>query len=126
MSNSARIKGRDFEALIRRWLTDQGIPNLNPATIGRPGGDVILRHHPIMLEVKNRKTTALAEWMRQAETDADDLFHAVIVHKRKGVADPAEQWVTMTLDTFTTILGNGSKRPVTRFSGSDRYDDPGR
>jgi len=51
-----------------------------------------------VLEAKNCRTMALSTWWREAcrERDNAQARYAWIVHKRHGVSDPSEQWVTTT------------------------------
>lgn len=68
-----------------------------------PGGRVVI-------EVKNVSSkTDLPGWLREAETERgnDDAVIGVVVHKRHGSANPAQQHVTMTLETFATLLKQG-------------------
>lgn len=68
-----------------------------------PGGRVVI-------EVKNVSSKIdLPGWLREAETERgnDDAVIGVVVHKRHGSANPADQHVTMTLETFATLLEQG-------------------
>jgi hypothetical protein len=62
--------------------------------------------HRVVLELKNTARTDLPGWMREAHLEAanDQALLGVVVHKRHGVGDPGQQWVTMTLDDLVTIL----------------------
>lgn len=48
----------------------------------------------------------LAEWVAEAATEAgnDDALVGVVVHKRKGVGDPGQQWVAMTVDDLAALI----------------------
>lgn len=68
-----------------------------------PGGRVVL-------ECKNVSSNIdLPGWLREAETERgnDDAVIGVVVHKRHGSANPADQHVTMTLETFARLLEGG-------------------
>lgn len=69
-----------------------------------PGGRVVI-------EVKNTARMDLPGWLREAEVECgnDDAVIGVVVHKRHGSANPADQHVTMTLETFATLLEGGVK-----------------
>lgn len=70
-----------------------------------PGGRVVI-------EVKNVSSKIdLPGWLREAEAERgnDDAVIGVVVHKRHGSANPADQHVTMTLETFATLLEQGVK-----------------
>ena len=60
----------------------------------------------IVLEVKNTTRIDLAGWATEldAEIENDGALTGAVVHKRHGVADPAKQWVTMTLEQLTWLL----------------------
>lgn len=60
----------------------------------------------IVLECKNTAKTSLGTWATEAEIERgnDDALAGVIVHKRHGKGDPADQWVTMTLADFAALL----------------------
>ena len=52
-------------------------------------------------------TVSMRDWLATNAT-AEALnygAHAgIIIHKRRGTADPGEQWVTMTAETITKLL----------------------
>jgi hypothetical protein len=60
----------------------------------------------VVMECKNVKRDALPQWIREAETERvnDGAFVGVVCHKRHGVSDPGESYVSMTLDTFAALL----------------------
>ncbi|MER0028422.1 hypothetical protein [Corynebacterium sp. KPL4043] len=60
----------------------------------------------IVIECKNTTRPNLAGWIKESHQEAqNDQAHAgLIVHKRHGKANPADQWVTMTLDDLTRLL----------------------
>ncbi len=69
----------------------------------------------LVIEAKNHKTPDLAGWWRQCVEQCDAYVQApsgmrvpghfpVLIHKRRGAADPAEQWVTMPLGEFVELL----------------------
>lgn len=49
----------------------------------------------------------VAEWLKEAETERgnDDATIGVVVAKRRGVVDPAQQVVFMTLEAFSKLIG---------------------
>ena len=51
----------------------------------------------------------LPEWLKEAEAERgnDDAAYGVVVWKRRGTADPAEQYVTMTAETFMAMVAGG-------------------
>ena len=69
-------------------------------------GGVRIHGQRIVLECKNAAKTSLGPWATEAETERgnDDALAGVIVHKRHGKGQPADQWVTMTLADFAALL----------------------
>lgn len=112
-------KGTAFETAVTRWLQWA----LDDPTIHRESlhgskdrgdiGGVIIDGEPVTIEAKSHRRMELAEWMREAETEAGnaDGILPVVVHKRSGVGistheGVGSQWVTMTLETFARILNH--------------------
>ena len=65
----------------------------------------------VVIECKNVTTLALPQWLREAEAERgnDDALIGVVAHKRHGTGNPADQYVTMTLETFSILLEGGVK-----------------
>ena len=110
---SAKKAGSSFERLIADYLRDTlGNPNIDRMV--KAGaldkGDIanVRDSHGRLLavECKNTATMSLPQWEREATAEALNYgAHAgVIIHKRRGTADPGEQWVTMTAETLTKLL----------------------
>jgi hypothetical protein len=115
---SARKAGTAFESSVAAYLAAE----LDDDRIERRAkngvkdrGDITgvktIRGGRVVIECKNVATLALPAWLREAETEAgnDDAVIGVVVHKRRGVADPAEQFVTMTLNTLARLLNGGAE-----------------
>jgi hypothetical protein len=60
----------------------------------------------VVVEVKNVKTMSLGAWVNEAEIERgnDDALIGVVVHKRRGVADPLDQYVTCTMRDLVALL----------------------
>lgn len=60
----------------------------------------------VVVECKDVARLALAEWVAEAETERgnDDALVGLVIHKRRGVADPGAQYVTMTVDDLVALL----------------------
>ncbi len=107
MANPSGRKGSDFELslipLLRKHMT-------HVVRLGKQGvkdkGDYYLPDPRYVLEAKNCVRLDLAGWLKEAETEAANAGkpYGVIVHKRKGTRDPAQQYVTCTLGTFLELL----------------------
>lgn len=68
-----------------------------------------IRGGRVVIECKNTTRLDLPGWMREAEVERgnDDAIIGVVVHKKVGSANPADQYVTMTLETFARLLEGG-------------------
>lgn len=112
---SAKQAGSRFERSIADHLAltlDDRIDR-RPKTGAKDKGDIggVRDSHGnrIVLECKNVTKQALPQWVREAKQEAinDGALVGAVVHKRVGKADPAEQWVTLTLGDFVKLLKGG-------------------
>ena len=111
--SSAKAAGTRHETSIVTYLAE----HLDDDRIERRSkngakdrGDVTgIRHRGrrVVIEAKNTARTDLAGWIREAHREAgnDDAAIGVVVSKRHGVGDPAQQWVHMTLADFAWLIG---------------------
>jgi len=109
---SAKQAGTRFETAIATALADA----LDDDRIERrtrngakDRGDISgirLHGQRVVIECKDVATLALPQWTAEARTEAgnDDALVGVVVHKRRGVTDPLQQWVAMTLADLVAIL----------------------
>lgn len=109
---SAKTQGTRFETTIARYLATA----LNDDRIERrtrngnhDRGDIIgLRAHGqrLIAECKDTSRLDLPAWTAQAHTEAghDDALAGVVIHKRRGIANPARQWVTMELSDLLALI----------------------
>ena len=69
-------------------------------------GGIRLRGHRVVVECKNHARVDLAGWIAEAQIQADNdgAPLGVVVHKRRGVAKPERQWVTMTLADLAWLI----------------------
>lgn len=115
-NKSARSAGAGFERSISDYLSrvlgDNAIDR--QVKTGRyDRGDirgVYLHGKPVVIECKEyRGEHRLPLWYREAETERanKDASYGVVVWKRRGTTDPAEQHVSMTVRTFAAILAGG-------------------
>lgn len=122
MSRARRI-GTEWETAITRFLNtalgmyrDGEAPEFkdptNPDNVRRQAqegardvGDVWAR--PFVLEAKNEKAITLAEYVRQAEREAENarLPYGAAVVKQRGKG-PAAGYVVMSLATFARVLAH--------------------
>ena len=109
---SARAAGARFERQIADWLAQHLDDRIDRRvkTGSKDRGDIGgVRHRGerVVLELKDTARTDLPGWIREAHLEAgnDDAAIGVVVHKRRGTADPAQQWVAMTVADLAWLLG---------------------
>lgn len=109
---TAKKAGAQFEQLVADYLQDR----LDDDRIERRvmGGvndrgdisNVRFLGHRVVIEAKNVQAMSLGAWVDEAEVERgnDDALLGVVVHKRRGKGSAAEQFVTMSLESFTVML----------------------
>lgn len=109
---SARTAGTRFETVIAAALAaalgDDRIER-RARNGAKDRGDIAgvrTRGQRVVIECKDTTTQRLPEWTAQAQLEAgnDDALAGVVVHKRRGVADPMQQWCSMTLADLVALL----------------------
>ena len=110
---SAKTAGTRFERQLAdhlaQILEDDRIDR-RTKTGAKDRGDLSgLRIHNqrLVAEIKNcSRRPALSEWVTEAHTEAgnDDALAGIVVHKRHGVGDPGQQFVTMTVNDFCALI----------------------
>lgn len=113
---SAKKAGTSFERLMADYLSsalgDSEIDR-QVKTGARDVGDirgVFLHGKRVTIECKEYGGRhKLPEWLEEAEVECSnaDSEYAVVIWKRKGTTDPAEQYVTMTAETFAAMCCGG-------------------
>ena len=73
------------------------------AASGYQHGDDIRTNAPVSIEVKDVAKMDLSGWLRQAHGNANGK-PAVVWHKRRGVANPGDWYVTMTGNDLIELL----------------------
>jgi len=112
---SAKKAGSDFERRQADWLAsrlnDDRIDRRVKRGIKDTGdiGGVLFAGNRVVIECKNTSRDNLPAWVREAETERgnDDALIGVVMHKKRGTTNPAEQYVTMTAETFAILLERG-------------------
>lgn len=113
MTNRSKQKGTDFESLIRDYLKVawSDIVERMPLSGTDDRGDISNfrvgnSQHKIAIECKNVRILDLAGWLREAQEEAVNYgaVAGVVCHKRKGKGQADDQYLTMTLSDFLTIL----------------------
>jgi hypothetical protein len=108
-------RGTAFETSIARGLAealDDDRIERRARTGAKDRGDiggVRLRGQRVVIECKaiaTGKVLKLPEWVKEAQEEAgnDDALVGVVVHKRSGTTDPLQQWCSMTVADFVSIL----------------------
>ena len=118
---SAKAAGSSQEKLVAETLADL----LNDDRIERRSkngskdrGDITgvktIRGGRVVIEVKNTSRDNLPAWIAEAEVERgnDDALIGVVAHKKHGSAQGGEQYVSMTLATFASLLLGGDPDPV--------------
>jgi hypothetical protein len=112
--NRSKAKGTDFESLIRDYLKVEwsDIIERMPLSGNEDRGDISnfrvgsRSQHKVAFELKNCKTMSLAGWVQEAQDEAEnyEAVAGVVCHKRKMKGQAGDQYLTMTLSDFLTIL----------------------
>lgn len=114
---SARAAGTRFERSVADWLAhvlDDDRIDRRVKTGAKDRGDIAgIRHtspaygvQRVVLELKDAARTDLSGWVKEAHVEAgnDDALVGLVIHKRRGTANPAEQYVTCTLADLVALL----------------------
>ena len=113
---SAKQAGASFERLMADYFAlalDDDRIDRRVKTGAKDRGDIAglrMRGKRVVVECKDYGGQhKLPEWLKEAEAERgnDDAAYGVVVWKRRGTADPAEQYVTMTAETFMAMVAGG-------------------
>lgn len=113
--SAAQRKGATFEKSIADYLATQLQDDRIERRVtngNKDRGDIAsvrLNGHRIVIECKNQNRLNLAGWVEEARIEAgnDDAILGAVIHKRRGTAQPGEQYVTITVDDLITLLLGG-------------------
>lgn len=109
---SARAAGSRFE----RQIADHFAAALDDDRIDRRVkngakdrgdiGGIRVHGQRLVVECKNTSKMALPAWTNEAHLEAgnDDALVGVVVHKRHGVGDAGQQWVSMTVNDLVALI----------------------
>lgn len=108
---SARQAGARFERAIADWLAAHIDDRIDRRVKGgnKDRGDIgglRAMGGRVVAECKDTSRTSLGTWAAEAEVERgnDDAIAGIVIHKRHGKGDPAEQWVTMTVRDLAAII----------------------
>lgn len=112
MSRS-KAKGTAFETLVLSAFREV-LPHAERRTLqGKlDKGDLHLPGESMyIVECKAVTRFNLAEWKREAEAEAVNagVPVGIVVHKRRGNANPWQQWVTMTVADYLMLVVDEEK-----------------
>lgn len=114
---SAKDAGARFERLVADYLAERVGEDIDrqvktgPKDTGDVRG-VSLSGMGIAVECKDYAGRhELPQWLREVEAERSNrgAAYGVVVWKRRGTADPSEQYVTMTLGTFAAMLADAGR-----------------
>ena len=107
MSASKR-RGTKAEVAVRDYLRANGWLHAErlPTEGAKDRGDITGVDPELVIEVKACARMELGAWLDEADTEATnaEASVAVVWHKRRGKANPAEWYVTMSGEDFVRIL----------------------
>ncbi len=109
---SAKTAGTRFETVIATALAtalDDDRIERRTRNGAKDRGDISgvrLHGQRVVIECKDTTAMRLPEWVAEAQIEAgnDDALVGLVVHKRHGVSDPLQQWVTCTVGDLLAIL----------------------
>lgn len=111
MTNPQKAKGSAYERLIVTFLRAWGfLVDRTRAGWVDDRGDIHGITHPRLgaftVECKNHKAMALAGWMDELDREiaANGGGLGAVVHKRKGITDPAKQYATLPFGMLVQLL----------------------
>lgn len=108
---SAKTAGARFERSIAdclaRWIDDRIDRRVKTGFKDR--GDIGgLRHGParVVIECKDVVRVDLPGWLREAEVERgnDDALVGLVIHKKRGTANPLDQYVTTSVRDLVALL----------------------
>lgn len=111
VTNPNKAKGDRFEAALRDYLAAEGFSvDRTRAGYERDHGDLHIHdgygNHRAIVQAKNVKAWNIAGWLRQLREQlaAGRGEHGVLVVKRPGVADPAQQYAIVEFGEYARLL----------------------
>lgn len=107
MPNANKRKGDRAEIAVANALRDLGFPDVARTRAGHPDdhGDMWLCPG-VIAQVKDVAQAAYGPWLAATEQQrtAADADRAILVHKRRGIADASQWLVVMTVEQAAELL----------------------
>lgn len=107
---SAKAAGSRFERTIADWLAEHVDDRIDRRvkTGSNDKGDLSgwrFAGRRIVAELKDCARHDLSGWIREAETERgnDDAAVGLVIFKRRGTADPGDQYVLLTLRDLVAL-----------------------
>lgn len=105
--NKSKIKGTKAETAVVNWLISKGRKHVERRALlgGNDRGD-IAGIPGVVIEVKNVKTMALPQWLRELEAEMknDKADTGVVIHKKMGTQDVGQWFATMPVEVWFKLL----------------------
>ena len=108
---SARAAGSRFERMVADWLAlhvDDRIDRRVKRGAKDRGDLGGIRAHgkEVIAELKDHSRFELAGWITQADAERGnaDALAGLVIFKRRGTADPGDQYVLMTVRDLAALL----------------------
>ena len=114
--SSAKAAGASFETSIANYLADEIDDRIERRRLSGKfdRGDISglrINNKRLVVECKNYGGKILTgPWLNEAETERvnDGAIAGLVIAKRKGTTNPAEQIVLMTLRDFAALVNSGN------------------
>jgi hypothetical protein len=111
-NRSARQAGQRFERSIANYLRDEldDRIDIRPKNGTNDRGDIggirTTYGREVVAELKDHNRFELSTWIGEAAREAAnaDAVAGVVIAKRRGVADPGQQFVICTVDDLLALL----------------------
>lgn len=105
--SAAKDKGTRAETAVVDYLQAAGFyaRRLPPAG-ARDVGDIEITGYPLVFEVKAAVSAPYGVWLAEAKRERFNAkaIAGIVIHKPKGIANPAEYRVVMTLEDFIKLI----------------------
>lgn len=109
---SAKAAGARFERVLADALAEHVDDRIDRRvkTGAKDRGDIggvrTGHGHRVVIECKDARPIALGGWYGEAEIERgnDDALVALVAHKRHGMGDPLDQWITCTVRDLIALL----------------------
>lgn len=102
-----KAKGTSFETLTVRWLKDNGFPYAERRALhGSFDKGDITGCGPLVFECKAKKAHDFSGWLKETEVETTnaEADYGVLVVKRNGYGDGADQYAVMKLSEMVRLL----------------------